>query len=86
MNVDHIQGNAIEFDYHINYHQRLKAWKWYWSMWSYGELIAQSTDPQDDEESCLEQIGQVINTIRAQTSIIVTNRFTKEITPFTVVE
>ncbi len=80
--MEHIHGHPIEFDYD----QRTESWKWHWAMWSYGNLIAQSTYPHDDEESCIEQIGQVINLIRIQNVINVTNRSGGAVTSFTVVE
>ena len=79
MNTDHIQGLPIEFDHDRGYDQRSKNWKWYWSMWSYRNLIGQSTDPQDDEKSCLRQILSVVNLIRDQDNIPVTNRSTKAV-------
>ena len=74
--MDHIQGLPIEFDYHPGYDQRSKSIKWYWGMWSYGNQIAQSTDPQDTQKSCKEQILTVVRLIRTQDIIPVTNRST----------
>ena len=76
MNNAHIQGLPIEFDCHQTYDERSKDWKWFWGMWSEKNEIAQSTDPQDDEQSCINQILQVIRYIRVNDNIPITNRNT----------
>lgn len=63
---------VLEFDYH-----RSKGIPfWYWTMFINGDPVARSTDPAINEEICQAQILTVVQLIKSQEIITVTNRDT----------
>ena len=58
----------------IDYHQSPLNRKWYWSTKVRGDIKARSTEPQDDEASCLGQIFTVLHSLPGGDTVLVKRR------------